>query len=336
MPGTNAKSKTRVENLARYELFGKVVESDLHLPSLPLAERGDPSVRIRRQPEDALELDGGQPVSELTNSAGSLVYRLERRDGQYLWAYPDFGRFAVARDGRLIRWAAADPRRPDVAAALTGPVLAFALQLQGHITLHGSAVVIDGRAVGFLAPSHYGKSTTAASLMARGYQLLTDDVIALEARQQGVHVLPSYPRLKLWPDMLEHFLHHLDWKTLPPHVSWLEKRVVRAADVGDVCRSARPLAALFLLAPAAPDSEIEVKPLHAREALLALVANGYNAPLMTQERELQAGQLDLFGRIVQATPVYVIRYPWTFEHLGEVADAILAYGRATSESRGVL
>lgn len=335
MPGTDAKSGTRLQSLARYELFGKVIESDLGLPSLPLAERGDPSVMIRRQAEDALELDGARPVYELLDSTGAIVYRLDRRDGQYLWSYPDFGRFAVARDGRLIGWAAADRRRPDVAAALTGPVLSFALQLQGQTCLHGSAVVIDRCAIGILAPSHYGKSTTAVSLMARGYQLLTDDVIALEARPQGVHVLPSYPRLKLWPDMFERFLRHLDWEALPQHVSWLEKRVVPAADLGGVCPSARPLAALFLLAPAAPDSEIEVQRLHAKEALLALVANGYNAPHLKLEPDLQAGQLDLFGRIVEATPVYVIRSPRTFDRLDELADAILAYGRPTSRSRGV-
>lgn len=335
---TRAKSEAVAGTARLYTAFGKIIESDLYLPQLSGARRGAPSVTIRGHRGDALGQDAGQTVTvhEVVDSAGDVFYRLERRNGQYLWWYPEAGHFAVARDGRSISWAAEDAKRADAAAVLTGPVLGFALQLQGQISLHGSAVVIDGSAIGLVAPSRFGKSTMAASLMTKGCQLLTDGIIALEARSGRMRVLPSSPRLKLWPGTLEGLLRHMEWREFPRLASWLEKRVVRAGDVGDVCRSARPLAALFLLAPAAPDSEIEVQPLRAREALLALVSQGYNAHLLALEPELQASQLELFGQIVQVTPVYVIRYPWTFERLGEVADAILAYGRAASESRGVL
>ena len=332
---TNDKSEAVAGTAHLYTAFGKIIESDLYLPHISVARGGTPCIKIHRHAGDGLRCGGAQPVYELVDSAGDLIYRLERRDGQYLWWYPEAGHFAVSRDGRSINWAAEDAKRADVAAVLTGPVLGLALQLQGQINLHGSAVVIDESAVGLVAPSHFGKSTLAAALMTKGCQLLTDGIIALEARSGRMRVLPSSPRLKLWPGTLEGLLHHMEWREFPRLASWLEKRVVRAGDVGDVCRSARPLAALFLLAPAAPDSEIEVQPLRAREALLALVANGYNAPLLTLEPDLQASQLELFGRIVQATPVYVIRYPWTFERLGELTDAILAYGRATLESRRV-
>lgn len=312
-----------------YTAFGKVIESDLRLPHLPSTRRGEPCLKIRRHQDNGLARGGGQPVYQLVNSAGDVLIHLELRDGRYLWWHSDVARFAVARSGRLIRWAAADAKRPDVAAVLAGPVLGFALQLQGQTTLHGSAVVIGGRAVGLLGPSGHGKSTTAAVLMTRGCQLLTDGVIVLDVRSGSMRVLPSYPSVKLSPDGLERFLSHVDWRAFPRQVSWLEKRVVSAADLGSVCRSARPLAALFLLSPAGSDSEIEVKPLRAREALLALVANGYNARLLSLEREFQARQLEVFSRIVQTTPVYAIRCPRTLERIDEVANAMLAHSWPT-------
>jgi len=331
---TNARSATRVKNPARYRLCGKVVKSDLRLPSLPMAGGGRPSVVIRRQREEAVPRDGGHPIYELVDSAGTLVYRLTRGDGEYLWWYPNVGRFAISADGGLIRWVARDDSLPDVTAVVAGPILGFALQLQGQVNLHGSAVVIDEQAVGLLAPSGGGKSTMAALLMSRGYRLLTDDVVSLDARSEGVRVLPGYPTLKLWPDALGHFVDDGDWRRLPRHASWLDKRVLPAADLGSVCGSARPLAALFVLSPTGPDGDVEVTRLRGKEALLALVAHGYNAHLLALEPEVLVGQLNLFSRLVGSTPVYVIRCPRALERLNEVADAVLTH--AQPAYRGVL
>ena len=53
------------------------------------------------------------------------------------------------------------------------------LQHRGYLVLHGSAVLVNGRAVVFSGDSGAGKSTLAASMVHHGYQLITDDVVAI-------------------------------------------------------------------------------------------------------------------------------------------------------------
>jgi len=80
-----------------------------------------------------------------------------------------------------------------------------ALLFQRHILpLHGSAVVIDGKAYAFVGESGAGKSTLAAAFLSKGYSLLTDDVIALSFSEAGVPtVIPAYPQQKLWQESMD-------------------------------------------------------------------------------------------------------------------------------------
>jgi hypothetical protein len=84
---------------------------------------------------------------------------------------------------------------------LLGPVLGVLLHQRDRLILHASAVAMTGAAVGFLGGSGSGKSTTAAALHARGFGLVTDDVLALDpGGPDGPVAYPGVPQLKLWPD----------------------------------------------------------------------------------------------------------------------------------------
>jgi hypothetical protein len=202
-------------------------------------------------------------------------------------------------------------------------VLGFALQLQGQTSLHGSAVVIEGAGVGLLAPSGHGKSTLAAALLAAGAALLTDDVLAVDIGAGAPCVLPSYPSMKLWPDALQRLFDGSTWEALPRHASWLDKRVAPATDLGAACDEARPLRALYLLVPVTPEGDVAVRRLHGRDALLALLAHGYNAQLLALEPELLARQLEVFRRIAETTPVYALACPRDLGRLSDVVDLIM-------------
>jgi len=80
---------------------------------------------------------------------------------------------------------------------ILGTILTVLLYQRGMLVLHGSAVRIGDRAIGVIAPSGTGKSSTAAALYNRGYKLLSDDAIALEFRDGQYYVHPGYPRLKI-------------------------------------------------------------------------------------------------------------------------------------------
>lgn len=89
---------------------------------------------------------------------------------------------------------------------LYGTIFAYILQSRGYLVLHGSAVLVNDRAVIFSGDSGVGKSTTAAAMVAHGYPLITDDVVALRYNSVGQLVLiPGPQRVKLWDDALTKF-----------------------------------------------------------------------------------------------------------------------------------
>jgi len=89
--------------------------------------------------------------------------------------------------------------------------LALWLELKGVLCLHGNALTKGNRTILVLAPSGTGKSTLSTVLMQHGYELMTDDMVALyEENREGqteYGVYPSWPILRLWPNSIEHVLN---------------------------------------------------------------------------------------------------------------------------------
>jgi hypothetical protein len=72
------------------------------------------------------------------------------------------------------------------------------LALDGHIMMHSTCVVINGNAFLFAGDSGMGKSTLAAGFGARGFPLLSEDVVRITFSEDGsAHAYPSYPGARL-------------------------------------------------------------------------------------------------------------------------------------------
>lgn len=149
---------------------------------------------------------------EIRRAALPAVADPERRFRKYeitpagdLLEYEGMGRFRV-KSSTLIEFdpeACFDLRR--LGLPLLGPVLALLLHRRGHYVLHGSAIEIGGEAHVFLGDKGAGKSTTAATLVAAGYPLIADDVVAVERTPEGLAVHAGYPAMKLDRAMRERF-----------------------------------------------------------------------------------------------------------------------------------
>jgi hypothetical protein len=144
--------------------------------------------------------DGGsaQRTVDMRFPDGKLFMAVERDERLgYMVKTPRFGRHIVARDGRTItsalphiaswRW-----ERPFLAQ-----VLPLAAVLQGLEVFHASAVALRDRAIAFVGTSGVGKTSTAAHLLARGAEFVTDDVLALELTRDGVLAYPGAARLAI-------------------------------------------------------------------------------------------------------------------------------------------
>ena len=90
-----------------------------------------------------------------------------------------------------------DLPRKLVAKCVMGLPLAMALRQRGLLTLHACAVAKEGRAVAFVGPSGAGKSTLAEVFHQRGYQVLTDDLLAVRFVGEQPEALPGLSHIRL-------------------------------------------------------------------------------------------------------------------------------------------
>ncbi|MEH6660731.1 MAG: hypothetical protein V7679_03695 [Parasphingorhabdus sp.] len=172
-----------------YRAYGLVFESEITLPFEPVeAAKADVTVIRGAIPKD---------LGEDTRGRGLWW----AKPGSFLIHHSD-GSGVLVRDGKEM---IVDGNEPDmVRLLLTGSALTALLQQRNMVTLHASAVLIDGQAVGFFGNSGAGKSTTAAVLAQRGFSLIADDVLGLQVGEDKyVSAVPSFPKIGLWRNATE-------------------------------------------------------------------------------------------------------------------------------------
>src|ERR1051326_5498055 len=161
-----------------YAAFGGFLRSEIEFPELT------------RAPDRALAnwmvaVDHREPAWEEfvpigERRIGHEQYRLWRGPGGLRLEYSHAGTFDLLSDGSRIVWYYRADALPElVRSIIIGPVIALALELGGFLCLHGSAVTIESRAIAFLGPKHFGKSTLATALTTAGAKLIGDDLLVV-------------------------------------------------------------------------------------------------------------------------------------------------------------
>jgi hypothetical protein len=175
-----------------YSAYGLSIRSDLLLPELvpgvePQADSGDVVVRFGRGGTAGAGLDAsgfgfwarGREACHYVEKVGAFLVR----EGREIVIDPVPG-----VEERLLR------------LSLLGPAFGLVLHQRGFLVIHGSVVEREGAATAFLGKNGWGKSTIAAALHAKGYNLVTDDVAAIRLTPEGPTVTPAFPQVKLWPE----------------------------------------------------------------------------------------------------------------------------------------
>jgi hypothetical protein len=219
----------------------------------------------------------------------------EQNTGGFRWGYvgedvvavwEDILTLRATRDGEL---KALEPMvgaaREIVEKTRRGAATAFLRARQHKHSLHASAVEWKGRALLFVGDSGAGKSTTAERLCRRGgVGLLSDDLAAIEPRQNGWHVLPSEA------------------------VLWLEASDSRTKTSTTPLRAAKEPASVRCIVSLAfieKDATLEVKELRGAEAVAALLPSlvRFDPNPIVWERELDV----LSGLVSQAVVLRATR-----------------------------
>jgi hypothetical protein len=310
-----------------YSLYGLRVRSDLRLPIAPLrgVARGTPDLVFRRGvAERRTWMPNGPVVAELRGQ-DRTVYAVLSRDASGAWIQNfAVGRFHIATDARRVDVypeVGVDERL--LAFVLAGEVSVFVLQRLGYPSLHASAVVTGQGAVAFLGPKGQGKSTMAACFLRHGAALLTDDVLPLQSRDDGVYGTPSLPMMKVWPATVECTLELVD--QLPNLIANYDKKLLVLDERHRFAQAPARLRAVYVLRrydpTAAGRTDVFIQRLSGREALTALLAQTSFGPFL-QPAEA-ARLLPLYARLQAQAPMRVLSVPNGFEYQAAVHAQIV-------------
>ena len=248
-----------------YKAFGLTIASDIALPEL------------LRETDQACEADVYIEKADLTHAwnkrnGSDDYYAFE--SGEFMLNIDGTGIYSVRGGNRISFSPAAGAGETAVRLYLLGTCMGALLFQRKLLPLHGSAVVINGKAYAFVGDSGAGKSTLAAAFLRLGYPLLTDDVIAVTLDRDRVPlVIPAYPQQKLWQESLDRLGMQSD-QYLPLYET---KYAIPVAS--KFCKEPVPLAGIFELAKTDKEA-MELRHLQGLDRLPILRYHTYRAFLI--------------------------------------------------------
>jgi hypothetical protein len=284
--------------------FGLRWSSDVDLPDLPKVRNdAPPDVQLWVNTWPALN-EGSDSVlwcqsPDRLDGSWLKVFLVSQGD-LFLIRYSDGTDFLVHRSGSQV-WCRWSPEFSFdyVATYLYGPIVGFLLRLRGTVCLHSSVAVVDGWAVGFAGSAGAGKSTFAATLAGEGFPVLSDDILALTQPDDAFRVVPTYPRLRLWPESVSALLGSPD--ALPRITEGWEKRHL-ALTAERYETKPLLLGAIYFLGERSDDYQgPRIEALQGAGALSSLIANTY--AYKTFDREMRAYEFKLLSRLAEQVPL---------------------------------
>ena len=190
-----------------YKAFGLTIKSAIPLPEL-------------RQLKDCLEHH-----NEVTISYGDLVAEKNTylKENNYfyiakdlcLFHIPNVAIFSINKGEEIIISPYDQANNDQIRLYVLGSCMGAVLMQRNILPLHGSAIVVDGKAFAIVGHSGAGKSTLASAFIQKGASLLSDDVIPISFTENNEPmIIPAYPQQKLWIESLKGFA--IDHSNLRP------------------------------------------------------------------------------------------------------------------------
>lgn len=181
-----------------YNAFGLNIISDISFTELLPNVNHDIKADIEIQIDEIRHLWS----DDLVDSNGFIV------SGNFvMFQVSKIGMFSIQNGNKIIISPVNNANLDEIKLYILGTCIGALLIQRKVLPLHGSAVVIDEKVYAFVGESGVGKSTLAKAFIDKGYDLVTDDVIAVSLLSGNniPVVIPSYPQQKLWQESLNEF-----------------------------------------------------------------------------------------------------------------------------------
>jgi hypothetical protein len=173
-----------------YWAYGLRIDADIACPELrpapPNCDEADVSIHLL------------PALSEIQDISEAIYYQI--RPGLFRLTVKDVGLYRVEEGKRLFIEPLKGVPIDRLRLFLLGSCMGALLYQRGLFPLHGSAVETPWGAMIFVGAQGAGKSTLAAEFHRCGFRLLSDDVCAVQARDNTLEVLPALTQIRLCDD----------------------------------------------------------------------------------------------------------------------------------------
>jgi len=309
-----------------YECSGLRIASEIELsvPLIGVADGGDVDVTLvmGESRAHAFERPSDDVVAELVVDDYPMYTFCRVEDG-YVCRIMSIADFAIDADlTRVVCHPVPDGHNEVIPIVVAGTITAFLLAGRGLCVLHGSAVEVAGRALGFVGMSGQGKSTMAAMFCLAGASLVTDDVLPLEFEpadngSETVLCLRSGSELRLRSkaaSLVDRFPSDSSVRVTPD-----ERHAVAPSRTGF---DRIPLGAIILPRPDREHNQVSARGVSAGEASLWL-ARSQRIEGWRSRDHLRQQFLDV-GRVVASVPVFEVSVPWGPPFADDLPEQVLA------------
>ncbi len=295
-----------------YIAYNLCFHSELLLPELIATEleQADVVIRLGKLNYDKTQINGGDCfVGEVPQVGCFLVQK-----GQEIIIEPEVG-----VEESLLR------------TLILGPIMSVLLRQRGLLVLHASGFAVGDAAIAFLGGSGWGKSTLAAAFHRHGYDILTDDVMAIDMHTEYPMVAPSFPQVKLWPESAA-YMGHTPNSLLPLH-SQTDKLVQRLSR--GFTQTSLPLKRIYVLEPLVTGGKHEIMFLSSQESFVEVLRNSRAVSLL-KTANFVSPHLYQCTELVKKVPINRLRRQCSLAAIPNLIELIEADLASTVNSSQVM
>jgi hypothetical protein len=293
----------------RYTLFGLNIFTQMAFPEFdtfenPTLVNGDVFIFFDDVPEHLGDAHQKRPWFE--TATGCLLVHP-----------PGIGRFLVDRGCQIRVNSGPNASESVFKSFLFGWGLAAILHQRGYLPLHASAVATNQGVIVFCGKPGAGKSTIAAALNKYGFELVSDDKLAVVLQDQNIMVYPSFPQLRLWDDAIKHLEISMDGAL--PLADDAEKFIVPM--LSSFTNRVLPLRAVYILTPSDVEN-VNIIRLQGMEKFNVLMLHTYGRRFLSG-LGVQAGHFQLASSVASKIQVAKIFRPCDRFALDDLVELVV-------------
>ncbi|MBI3591534.1 MAG: hypothetical protein HY094_09200 [Candidatus Melainabacteria bacterium] len=246
-----------------------------------------------------------------------IVLSFGKRDDK--WFVLDFHTdgvvFTISPDcSEIYYWAPTQKAKEEVRHLLLNTVIPLVMNHKNIETLHASSVLTSKGAIAFIGGSGDGKSTIAASLIQKGFHLVSDDKIPLYLHGEKIFIKSGPPEMNLWPRVRE----ALNLKTI---IQESQKKIFTSFTTLQHAAGSFPLVQIYFLNPIKEISPAAITSISKKEALYELIKNA---------QILDASDFNILKRlflnlsqVTKHVPAKTLTYPKGIPNIEELSKILL-------------